>query len=83
MPENNFLVDEDKKIFLREQIRLELGLKNAKQLCQQGDKIIVMIHYPPFNSLYQNGYTTLLEQYGLELERNYSLLPHSQNQQKV
>lgn len=32
---------------------------------------------------YQTGVkSTLLEQYGLELERNYSLLPHSQNQQK-
>lgn len=40
--------DEDKKIYKRELIRLELALKSATSLKQEGDKIIVMLHYPPY-----------------------------------
>ena len=66
VPEKDFLTDQDKKIFDREYIRLELALKSAKQCQKSNEKIIVMIHYPPFNSLCRNGYTDLFEKYGVK-----------------
>ncbi|MBQ7307852.1 MAG: metallophosphoesterase [Clostridia bacterium] len=65
VPEEDFKTDQDKKIFDREAIRLEIALKTAKDLQTNNEKIIVMIHYPPFNSLTQNGYTDLFEKYNV------------------
>ena len=56
VPEVNFKTEEDKKIYKRELLRLELSLQNAKtkQLSNSkngnNSKIICLIHYPPFNS---------------------------------
>ncbi len=41
---------EDEKILKREIIRLELTLTGAEKLRGEGDKLVCMIHYPPFNS---------------------------------
>ena len=50
VPENGeFASAEDEKIFKREVIRLDLTLKSAKALQQNGEKIICMMHYPPCN----------------------------------
>lgn len=38
---------EDKKIFAREQIRLELTLSSAQRLMDESSTLIVMLHYPP------------------------------------
>ena len=55
VPENNETQsEEDKKIFDRELIRLELTLKDAEKLKTNGEEIIGMIHYPPFNSKYED-----------------------------
>lgn len=40
--------DEDKKIYARELIRLEMALESAKNLALEDKKIILMIHYPPY-----------------------------------
>lgn len=45
------LSPEDQKIFLREIIRLQLSLKEAAKMRKEGDKLIVVMHYPPFNTL--------------------------------
>ena len=65
VPEPNAVVAEhDKKIYDRELIRLELSLKSALTLKQDGDKLIVMIHYPPFNSKIEDSdFTNLMEKY--------------------
>lgn len=65
VPEVDFLSEQDKKIFNREALRLELALKTAKSMQTNGEKIIVMVHYPPFNSLCRNGYTDIFEKYGV------------------
>lgn len=58
--------EEDKKIFDRELIRLELSLKSAKTLQTDNEKIICMIHFPPFNSRLENSeFTNLMEKYGV------------------
>lgn len=58
---------EDKKIFDRELIRLELSLKSAEALKTDGDKIICMIHFPPFNSSFEESeFTKLMEKYNVD-----------------
>lgn len=50
----------DKKIFDREVIRLKLTLQEGKKLLAEGDKLLLMMHYPPFNSQYENSAFTEL-----------------------
>lgn len=58
--------DEDKKMISRELIRLELSLKSAQQIMNQGDKLICMVHYPPFNSKLQDSqFTELMQKYNV------------------
>ncbi len=57
---------QDEKIYLREAERLKLSLKNAKNLLEDGDKLIALIHYPPFNVKRENTlYTDLFEEYNV------------------
>lgn len=60
--------EEDKKIFDREVIRLELTLQTAQKLkTSEDEEIICMIHYPPCNFHRQDSaFTTLLEKYGVK-----------------
>ena len=56
----------DEKIYLRESERLKLSLNNAKSLMQEGDKLIAMVHYPPFNARRESTlYTELFKEYGV------------------
>jgi len=58
---------EDKKIFDREVIRLELALKDAKTKMQESDKLVVVLHYPPFNSGRDDSpFTKLCEQFDVD-----------------
>ncbi len=60
--------EEDKKIYDRELIRLELSLKHAHSLRQNNEKIICMIHFPPFNSsLEVSDFTSIIEKYGVSV----------------
>lgn len=42
--------DADKKIYERELLRLEMSLQAMEKLREEGDKVIAMCHYPPYNS---------------------------------
>ncbi len=56
--------EQDNKIYLREQERLKLSLKSAEKLRKEGDKLIVLVHYPPFNVRREDtGFTDLFEEY--------------------
>ncbi len=64
---NAEVTEENKKIFSREVIRLELTLKEAQKLKQEGDKVICMMHYPPTNfARDDSGFTNLIEQYNVD-----------------
>ena len=66
VPEYNHKTENDEKIFNREVFRLELSLKNAMPKLEKKDKLIVLIHYPPFNSkLEDSAFTKLFEKYGV------------------
>ncbi len=57
---------ENEKIYKRELIRLELTLQQAKKLQQNDEKIICMLHYPPYTFKEEdNEVTALLEKYGV------------------
>ena len=49
IPADDFIDAQDEKIFKREALRIDMALSSAKRLCEEGDEIICMVHYPPFN----------------------------------
>ena len=64
--DGKFKTEEDEKLYKRELIRMELSLKTAKELVEEGDNLIVMMHFPPFNSRFQkNEMQELFEKYGV------------------
>lgn len=56
---------DDKKIYDREYLRLKMSLDQAANMRGDGDSLIVMTHYPPFNSKFAGSVFT-------ELIANYS-----------
>jgi len=57
---------EDTKIYNREVIRFELALKDAKTKMSDGDKLVAILHYPPFNAMQDpSPFTELCEKYGV------------------
>ena len=55
--------EQDKKLYLRETERLKLSLKSATKMRQEGDKLIALIHFPPFNVLRENSaFTNIFEE---------------------
>lgn len=56
----------DEKIYLRETERLKLSLSQAKKLVGEGDKLVALIHYPPFNVRREDTlFTKIFEEYGV------------------
>lgn len=59
--------EQDNKLYLREQERLKLSLKSAKNLMQDGDKLIALIHFPPFNVQRESSaFTDIFEEFGVD-----------------
>lgn len=60
------LGSEDAKIYARELTRLELSLTDAAKKGRDGDRLIAMLHYPPFADKNQpTEVTALLERFGV------------------
>lgn len=58
--------EHDKKIYLRETERLRLSLKDAAKKMREGDRLIALVHFPPFNSRREStAFTDLFEEYGV------------------
>ena len=51
-PDGDNLNAEDKKIYLREVERLKLSIASMQKQRQPEDKVIAIMHYPPFNGRY-------------------------------
>ena len=59
--------DEDEKIYKREKLRLELALNSMERLRKEGDKVICLMHFPPFNSKREPSYfTELFEKFNVD-----------------
>ncbi len=66
IPQGKYDTEENRKLYAREVIRLELSLKAAKKLQTNNEKIIFITHYPPFNNKIEpSEYTRMLEEYGV------------------
>lgn len=60
--------DEDKKIFSRELQRLRLSLDDAVKKAVEGDIIIALMHFPPFDAdLKETEVTKILEEYRVNI----------------
>lgn len=61
------LTKEDQKIYDREVVRFKLGLEAAARQRGEGDKLVVLSHYPPFNSSFAPTlFTQLFETYSVD-----------------
>ncbi len=66
IPQGKYDTEENRKLYAREVIRLELSLQAAKKLQTNNEKIIFITHYPPFNNKIEpSEYTSLIEEYGV------------------
>ena len=64
---NGVQTEEDKKIYDRELIRMRLSLESMMKMRGENDKVVVMMHYPPFNSkLESSPFTALFEEFGIK-----------------
>lgn len=67
-PEKDFLTAEDKKIYERELIRMQLSLDCMQKMRKEGDVVIFMTHFPPFNSrLEESQFTQLFSEYKVDV----------------
>mgnify|MGYP005756485883 CR=1 FL=1 len=58
--------EQDKKIYLREVERLRLAFSKVEKVREDGDEIIALVHYPPFNAKRENSlFTELFEEHGV------------------
>lgn len=65
---NQVLSPEDQKIFDREVLRLEMTLKEAEKLRQEGDKLICMMHFPPLGFCKEDTeFSKLIEKYNVDV----------------
>ena len=59
---------EDEKIYEREKIRLDLTLSSMSKQRNEGDVVVCMMHYPPFNSDYDRSeFMDLIEKYNVDI----------------
>ncbi len=59
--------EQDRKIYNREVERLKLSLKDAKKIMQNGDKLIALVHFPPFNVHREDSaFTEIFNEYGVD-----------------
>ena len=52
-PDGDNLNEDDKKIYLRETERLKLSIADMQKQRTSTDKVIAIMHYPPFNGKYE------------------------------
>lgn len=58
---------DDEKILKREALRMEMSLKCAEKLRTDGDMLIAMCHFPPFDSRYSPSvFTELFNRYSVD-----------------
>ncbi len=58
---------DDKKIYEREQLRMRMSLEAMRAERRPGDRVVAMIHYPPFNSRFEpSPFTALFSEFGAD-----------------
>ena len=55
--------EQDEKLYLREIERLKLSFFSVKEMREEGDKLIALVHFPPFNVKRESsGFTEIFEE---------------------
>ncbi len=64
----NIDTEEDRKVLRRERLRLQLSLEDGIKKYSRDKKIIVCMHYPPFNQIQDEemDFISLMKQYNVE-----------------
>ncbi|MDE7464580.1 MAG: metallophosphoesterase [Clostridiales bacterium] len=58
--------EDGKRLFARELLRIQMSLDSMAKIRKEGDKVIFMIHYPPFNARFEDSEVTeLFDRYGV------------------
>ncbi len=66
-PGSSDYTEQDTKLYLREGERFRLALNEGRALLKEGDKLVAMIHYPPFNLKTEDTlFTKQFEESGVE-----------------
>ena len=61
-----FEKERDEKIYFREAERFRLAFQSAEKIRKEGDKVIALIHYPPFTAKKEDTlFSSLFEEYGV------------------
>lgn len=59
--------EDGKRLYARELLRMEMSLSAMQKQRAEGDKIVFMIHYPPYNVKFEpNPVTELFEKYAVD-----------------
>lgn len=59
--------EQDMKLYQRETERLKLSLKDAQKLREEGDKLIALVHFPPFNVKREdNAFTDIFNEFKVD-----------------
>lgn len=76
---------DDEKLVSRELIRLEMSLKDAIKKRTENEKIVCMLHFPPFDKFYnETEFTKLIEKYNVDfVVYGHLHLPSNKNAKKV
>lgn len=65
---NQNTTEKDTKIFERELLRLELSLQSAHDKMEEGDTLVAVLHYPPFEAKFESTKVTdLLEKFKVNI----------------
>lgn len=66
-PDRGTLDEQDQKIYLREAERIKLSFEQMAKMRQEGDKVVCMMHFPPFNVRREDSeYTKLIIKYDID-----------------
>lgn len=66
-PGSDDYTEQDNKLYLREAERFRLALAEGEKLRQEGDKLVALIHYPPFGLKNEDTvFTQLFERYRVD-----------------
>ena len=67
VPGANDFTEQDMKLYLRETERLKLSFKAVEKIRNPEDKLIALIHYPPFNVRRENSaFTDIFEEHNVD-----------------
>lgn len=66
-PGSTDFTEQDEKLYLRESERFRLALLDAEKVKKEGDKLVALIHFPPFNLKREDSlFTDLFEKNGVD-----------------